>query len=288
MQTITFDVYSREVAKHIQKIKEEESVTVFSKPTRKQLLNGIMALEKTAISPQDRSVLLAFFRPKTEDLLWQTIANYDLDKLRSLERFIKGLNVSDNLYVIELAALLSDFKDRPWSLFRNQKQSVENEMLHDDSVDIPQAAQGFIQLTPKNENRQPVGLNKRGSALTKRIGGLVLGIIGLSGVTYTVKNILMPEKQCMEWVGDHYELTDCVQEDKNKLIVPYDDYLFDLRKITFCDTMAYQKNGKPLVWYSRKNNQYEFFNKDGTHPVHGGELRKVTPTIYRKHVPSCK
>jgi hypothetical protein len=95
----------------------------------------------------------------------------------------------------------------------------------------------------------------------------------------------------MLWLGDHYVRVDCL-DSTNKLIplkpIPYDPVEFNRKKLQVCDTTTFFRFGKPVVWYSKKDNVVEFFNMDGVHPVSDCELKKITQHMIDEYVPPCK
>lgn len=92
--------------------------------------------------------------------------------------------------------------------------------------------------------------------------GAVLAAIGLSIAIY-----LLPQNQCMCWKEDHYVAVDCEEKILGTEIVALDaDKLKYFEKINRPDTLTAADVNR--VWYSKINNQVEFFTGPGMHPVH--------------------
>ena len=88
---------------------------------------------------------------------------------------------------------------------------------------------------------------------------------------------------------DHYVRVECKSQklgfsNYSEAVIPYDEIEFQRKKITVCDTTTFIRNGKPIVWYSKKNNVIEFFNMDGVNPENDAELRKISDHIIEVYV----
>lgn len=89
---------------------------------------------------------------------------------------------------------------------------------------------------------------------------------------------------CMYWADDHYEPIPCNQKVPNKLVRALDtEKVKNFRKITRSDTITYRAKG--WVWYSKIDNEFEYFTADGEHPVvYGRRLKPITDYIINKHI----
>ncbi len=98
------------------------------------------------------------------------------------------------------------------------------------------------------------------------------------------------EPKCMIWKEDHYEMIDCEQETAMGLfaidkIRPYNEALFEgMRKIIPTDTSTFFNGEDPVLHYSKRNNECEFFTMPGKHPVTGKDLHPVSRLIVQKYV----
>ncbi|WP_298303779.1 hypothetical protein [Flavobacterium sp.] len=209
------------------------------------------------------------------------------DKFRPIENFLKGETDLVDKEGINMAAILVDFQPRPFNKFANlnphdlteeiKKTNVttskQNELVKKD--DKPIIIKDDIITALKGNLKQKVG-----------IGSLV--VLGLFGA----KSMFFKEKECMEWKEDHYELVDCKGEHVEfasvKIIKPYNEIEFSRKELKVCDTTKFFNGDKPLVWYSKKNNEVQFFNIDGENPENGAELRKVSLHIIDKYVGNCE
>ncbi|MFH6947743.1 hypothetical protein ACHRV6_04580 [Flavobacterium sp. FlaQc-51] len=108
-------------------------------------------------------------------------------------------------------------------------------------------------------------------------------------IGFVVIYFAFPNKECMQWSGDHYEIVDCELKiqgvGKSSNIEILDPTLVNLKKIKVCDTTTYfDKNGVAIIWYAKTANGIDFFNVHGRHPENNSPLRPVTHYIINKYV----
>ena len=98
-------------------------------------------------------------------------------------------------------------------------------------------------------------------------GGLILVIIVI--VIFSFIN-----KECMCWNGIKYIKVDCRDNTQSNQIVGLnEDKLHNFEKIMEPDTLSKADVGK--VWYSKIDNEVEFFTHAGHHPVHNKKSLKA-------------
>lgn len=91
------------------------------------------------------------------------------------------------------------------------------------------------------------------------------------------------EKKYMYWDGEQYIGTDSIYISPGINIVAMNSHkLKHFRRIMRKDTLT-DVNALGKVWYSKYNNEVEFFTDDGVDPDNGRELRKVTSLIIYKY-----
>ncbi|MFS4445381.1 helix-turn-helix domain-containing protein [Maribacter sp. 2307UL18-2] len=94
------------------------------------------------------------------------------------------------------------------------------------------------------------------------------------------------EKNCMVWVNDHYEKSDCSGQALEFAL--NETELEKFRKIEICDTTTFFKKYDPVIWYDKFNNRMEYFTYYGINPINGRTLRPITQTIIDNHVEPCE
>lgn len=98
-------------------------------------------------------------------------------------------------------------------------------------------------------------------------GGLIIVIIAI--VIYSFIN-----KECMCWNGIKYIKVDCRDNTQPYQIIGLnEDKLHNFEKIMKPDTLTKADVGK--VWYSKIDNEVEFFTHSGYHPVHSKKSLKA-------------
>ena len=106
------------------------------------------------------------------------------------------------------------------------------------------------------------------------------GIVAASLGYITFKD----KKECMCWFKDRYIVVDCLDNSMwNQKIIALDEAkLKNFRKITRYDTLGLKDVNR--IWYSKVNNEIEFFTAAGLHPEHSERgLKLASEYIIRKY-----
>jgi hypothetical protein len=108
----------------------------------------------------------------------------------------------------------------------------------------------------------------------------LLFVIGGGG--YWLYSKQGPNEGCMYWAGDHYEPIPCDQKSPYKRAIALDTAkVKNFRKIP-SNKITLQSIGR--VWYSKINNEVEFFTANGDHPVaFNRHLKPLTELIVNKY-----
>ena len=199
----------------------------------------------------------------------------ETDRFRALENFLKGTTDCNDLEGINLIAILVDFTPRPFLKFAKNisvKEEKQATFIQENRVDFLKERVPLTEVKTKK----------------RKILYSILGLAGLLSLGYTAKDLAFPEKQCMQWQNDHYELVDC-QSEINSLhasspIIPTDEKAIELKKIIVSDTTTFFESGKAKIWYCKVDGVPEFFDSPGFHPISGKGLRPVTDYIIEKYV----
>lgn len=86
-------------------------------------------------------------------------------------------------------------------------------------------------------------------------------------------------KQCMYWNGKEYIPEDC-NNTRNGLIAIDAKLIANFKKITQPDTIRSIKG----IWYSKYQNEVEFFTADGKNPDNNTELHQLTYHMLNKYI----
>lgn len=305
MPKIILEEYKKAIIKQYQKEKSGENYRFLENPSRAKLRELCWERFKVNDNPDDLKNFETFFEfsfalTKKNELKKKT------GKFRSIGDFLRNETESPTVDIIELAAILVDFNLRPYNRFRrfslNEKDtnadSSENLDLESDTIlseeiiieKKPDSAEVGKVTTSEifaYEAIKPTGVIRyMAEILSKKSNQilLLLFIILLSACMFFAQR-----KQCMQWSTDHYEKVSCDLEVKgignyNK-IEPFDEAVFNLKKITICDTTTcFDKNGVAIIWYAKTTNGVDFFNSHGMHPENNKPLKPVTRYILEKYV----
>lgn len=204
------------------------------------------------------------------------------DKFRPIETFFKGETDLSDLNAINLAAMLVDFCPRPFGLYayKGEFNTYSNQGLKEINAS-GNSEKKETSLVIVHDNAY-----KKNSSLKKKIAIGITSFIGLSSIGFTVNNTLFKDKECMQWQKNHYEYVDCDKKELIQLypIVAVDLSLINLQKIEVNKQTTFFRNGKPIVWYCKNNNQVEFYNSYGVHPETGKPLKPITKYMIKKYV----
>lgn len=98
----------------------------------------------------------------------------------------------------------------------------------------------------------------------KRVLRFSSAVAMIAAILFTL-HVLTPE-DCMCWNGEYYVEVDCQKKGLRHQIIGLDpSKLETFRKITKPDTLGIKDLGN--VWYSKIDNEFEFFTGSGYHPV---------------------
>lgn len=207
------------------------------------------------------------------------------DRFRPIETFLKRETDLSDLEGINIAAILVDFNPRPFNKFIKLGSNLSNEKNTKEEIEYSVSDFSKPKHPLKVTLAEPIK-----SRWNKKIGIVILSLIGVFSVGYTMKDLLLPKKECMQWQGDHYELVHCDVQGIGVLtsIEPVREEVFKLKQIDVCDTTTFFNKGKAVVWYCKVEGKPEFFNTHGVHPETGKALRPVTEYIVEKYVKFSK
>jgi hypothetical protein len=279
MSIITFKEYKNAVRRHYEIVKTEVYSGVLTNPSPAQIRTLCFVICDKDLNRNDGETFKLFFETKEGELIKKSIDNCNIDKFRPIISFLKGETDTENRIRVEMAAIICGFNPRPYSQF-SKNDFVEKErsdVFMEEKVAVETFAEGKSSTVRKN--------------LKKKIGAGVLGLGVLFSAGYGIKESVFPKKECMIWVENHYEMIDC-QDEKlgllHEIVKPYQQAEFQLKKMEVCDTTSFFKNGKSIVFYSKKNGEVTFFNQDGVNPENGAQLKSITQYMINKYVSDCK
>ncbi|QSB25664.1 hypothetical protein [Flavobacterium sp. CLA17] len=302
MPNITFKDYEKAIRAKYEIEKEGEYAKHFH-PTAQANLRDLCW--ERFIENKNRDDLKTFFSFFNFDF---DITNTELkkalkdetDKFKTIAYFyLKEEKKTVSRYAVELAAILVDFKLRPYQNFYekggNEEKKINynpfvSEIILDEEKEIAievisQTSQEII----KTENSHPrTTFFERLLKRSKKETAIVVGVIIC--LLFSTIYLAFFKKDYMQWSTDQYEVVgkEGIERNPND-IIQYDNHLLDFKKIPVCDTTTWLVNGKSIIWYAKTNNEVDFFTTcgNGRHPVSGSTIRPVTYYIFNKYKKPC-
>lgn len=291
MAKITFNSYKKAIQDHYEFVKNKDITSVLLTPSPAQLRNYCTMLVDKGLSKKDEEIFKAFFETKSDEKLKKSIESCNTDKFKTIISFLKDKRDSEMALRIEMASIIVDFSPRPYADFL-----TSNSIATSDNKQFVTVINGDNDSETKvrfevEDVKEEIVKAKNFSSrnIKKKITLGLIGLIGISSIAYTAKNLIIPDAQCMQWQNNHYEKVDCNKQNQQGIIksidiIPFDPIKAELIKIKVSDTTTFFKNGKAILWYCKVNGKPEFFNTHGIHPETGKALKPVTKYIINKYV----
>lgn len=288
------DIDYRNAVKAKYEIEKSGNFHGFLKNPSPALLRELCLLKfDNGLNRIDEEIFRIYFRINEIGNLRDVIYNYKISKFKAVWKFLIGGSINTSLQNLNLIAVLVDFNPRPYNKFSKTDEEqieaeIETEVIEKKVLNSSEKEKPETLVT--TDYFEETG-NKRETAIKKIIKWALL-LLGISTTSYTAMTLISPEKECMQWQDDHFEILDCDAESSfSTPIIPIDKKALDLRKIEVCnDSTVFFAGGKPKVWYCKVNGDPEFFNGPGAglHPVTGKDLNPITPYMIGKYVDDCK
>ncbi len=284
--TTTFEQYKNSVKAKFEAEKRENFSGLLIDVTRKGLKEYCIFIASKR--PLDKLIFNRIFEINENEDLARGIKRSDLDKLRPLQNFLSGKTKNPEPIVVELLAVLVDFKPRPYSVFsrENGGDSLKEKIYlfpESDFNKIDESVSGERESFQKQHAFDNLGLifgrKKNQSTLWKTLVVFLAITISIG-----IFSKYSADPKCMVWVEDHYEPINCDERISFNATEFNKELMQKMSKISTSDTTKFFKNGKPIVWYCKHDNDIEFFTTHGLHPVSGVTLKPVTRYIVRKYV----
>ncbi|WP_410221030.1 hypothetical protein [Pedobacter sp.] len=263
-----FEKYKKQVKLAFEKRQYEQKLSLnLIKPSAAKMREECLIVINERSDQKDDDTLRLFFGAKGEAKDYESIiAHIDIDKFRPLINFIKGKTYNPDEKNIELLAWLIDFEPRPYAFWRNclnEKRTNKN-------------TEAFRTRFKEEDDAEDEVYDK--DWIKKKIRKFkIAGSMSLCSLTSVVVGgfyVHVNEvQQCMYWETDRYKPILCNERIEGVKIITMDPQkMVHFKKITVTDTLTNYSIGK--VWYSKINDEVEFFTAKGRHPVHPEEVLK--------------
>ena len=255
---------------------------------------------------KDEQVLRAFFGPTEHGRQFlQAIREFETDKFRPLDNYLKGSTEKTDDRNLELLAWLINFKHRPYvfgvdvilsedellTIDRYGKETEENEAIKEEERSGTKVEEEKTYLNKENSLPTP-SINKgQGNKLKKRFALFLIGATCLGGIYFIWKQERNRQiafgnanTGCMYWKDDHYEAMPCNEERKGLLKLAMDtEKVKSFKRIIQEDTITEKSIGK--VHYIKIDGRIEYYTADGNHPIEVTRtLRPLSPYMFNKYL----
>ena len=172
------------------------------------------------------------------------------------------------------------------------KTTVKISVDHDEESLTEKLSKIIINITNEQHFKIPEFIKKNGLGIMEMA---LLLVFVTSGVVFpntksnsqsTESSFTLPfigkshqDKKYMYWNGERYIATDSSSLGPQLEVIPMNEQPFKyLKLITRPDTLTVE-NALHKVWYSKSNNEVEFFTSFGKHPENGKALKDATEYI---------
>ncbi len=293
---------------------------LLAQSTPSKIRQECLNVYKERYDKKDDQILRAFFGPAEHRQFLHLIREFETDRFRPLDNYIKGSTEKTDDRNLELLAWLIDFQHRPYVFDKNFSLSDEEILLIDRSANDLQKKEAG--LTPEDESLQKkraepgnilkkepheeqaenkkevsilldtISQNNTGKNKYKRAVIVFLILIVCAGGIYAVwqqkqgKLIMMGNASagCMYWSEDHYEPVPCNEESKGRLILPLNkEKMKNFKRITKEDTITEKSIG--VIYCISIGGGTEYYTTGGNHPVYVTRpLKLLSRYMFERHL----
>ena len=285
MNKNTIKDYKKEVKTKYEEARIGEFSGFLLKPSPAELKNLCLLLFDKGIKKTDQEIFNRFFELDDKSSKQKQIEYFNVDKLKPIGNFLKGRTEVTRVVNLDLIAVLVDFNPRPYRKFISENKEELTEVVAINEI-LKKEGNGEV----KDKKEVAIFEEFKKKSVSKRIAFAVLPLFVFGSLSYGVKNIFFPNKNCMVWVKNHYVAVEYDKVKDTAEVCPFNQEVLDnFKKITVCATTTFFKNGdidNPLVWYGKAPNkkEYEYFNQSGLHPETGKTLKPITKYIIGKYI----
>jgi hypothetical protein len=256
---------------------------------------------------KDEQTLRDFFGPAEHGRQFiQLIQDFETDKFRPLDNYLKGNTEKTDERNLELFAWLINFQHRPWVMGNDfQLSDEEIALIKNDIVSppIPKPPEGRggeggrkpeVPIKSEPDNLLDKIIHSMNNWLGEKSKKIIVFFLILvcAGVGYVMwqakqdKQISFGNTNtgCMYWANDHYEKIPCNEEEKGRLIIPLnEEKMNNFKKITKPDTITERSIG--MIYYLKNEGKIEYFTMSGNHPVHiNRSLKVLSAYMFGEHL----
>ncbi|QRY57293.1 hypothetical protein [Sphingobacterium siyangense] len=293
------DLYNREVLRAFQEKKDQEKLTHLQRASRADLMKECLRrLEKGELDSDLPDLTTIFESDGTLENLKTAIKKAGSDRFRPVQDFIQQRTSKPTDNIIILLAIFIDFEPRPFEYWRNIHRTKNNEEKGENTSDKEETGSVIEEhltkesiIIPNSEGpnmlpHPPINLQKKEQSTINGFvniprpkmnnKNILIGVISLLIVIFSIVSYLwiFPD-DCMCWNGVNYVKVDCQDKTQRYQVIGLNrDKLNNFKKIENLDTIKLEDIDH--IWYSKIDNEYEFFTEPGRHPASPSRSLKAT------------
>lgn len=286
---------------------------LLSRSTPANIRQECLNVYQERYNKKDDGLLRAFFGPAEPGKNYlNIIRDFETDKFRPLDNYLKGATDKTEDKNLDLLAWLIDFQPRPYTFDMEAPSNIPGideagQVVSPIRVSpIPESGKGGTANKPEKmptpqEGQQPVNpprlteeADQKAVKMKTAIATLWIAVISLAGA-YIFWQGVMPRPDfektntgCMYWTGTHYEGMPCNEASKSRLKLPMDqEKMRSFKRIMREDTITRKSIGN--VYYIKMDGRIEYYTRGGHHPVDvTRNLRQLTDYMYTKYLDKQK
>ncbi|OJZ15141.1 hypothetical protein [Sphingobacterium sp. 40-24] len=285
----TFSQFKEEVlALYEAKKKRHELDDLLANPSPANLRDYCLVRLSEQLASTDIDIFQKFFDPyKKEKNLEEAIFNFNPGFLKASQKFIQGKTENPDDLLVKLIAILVDYQPRPFQYSYDLTTGKPGSPPTGGPGNPPTGGPGSPPTggpgnSPTGGPGSPPtggpGNSPTGGPGSPPTGGRLMGfyknnmialrfstVSGLIIIIFYIIYCLTP-KGCMYWDGHRYVETTCQSSVPYHRVIGFNNNQFhSFFKIMRPDTLSKKDVG--FVWYSKIDNEVEFFTGPGFHPI---------------------
>lgn len=272
---------------------------LLSKSTPANLRKECLNVFQERYTNSDEQTIRAFFGTGRQPL--QLIRDFETDRFRPLDNYLKEHTENTDAANLELLAWLIDFRHRRWAYDKDfQLSDEELYFLEHNCKKEKEDKEMAVALPeqPAEEDSGPAQEKVEAPALSGAAAGtvkkkskrlliiLLLLVIGAGGSYAIWRQWNSANMVCVYWSGDHYEQVSCNEDPKGRMIITMNaEKVKRFKRITRLDTVTAWSIGK--LYYVKDSNTIKLYTEGGKYPGDPKRsLRVLSRYIYETYLSS--
>ena len=243
----------------IKKKYDEDGKLFLPKPTPLNIQKRILHLIETPLKSIDTKIVFSFFEIQNDTKsIHDIVKDVDLGKFKPVQNFLMGKTSLRFEEGFNFIAWLIDFEPRPYTNYLECNYKVKDKKEERENVEPSNTTPNTNSLQQKSIIKATINnKNSKGLYLVT-----ILAIVVIAISSFYFFN----------------------QKGNTTINVGGVEINNDFRQIYPTEkTQFFSERNKPVVWYTSHNNQLEFFNQKGFHPITKEVLNPITKEVVERY-----